>query len=330
MPWPKKILVLTAVLLIGLSIGLFLYNYQVPTNTLHFSDYSHIPTTQSLCDATNTTTKKLPNGQLVSPNGQWMVEAHESGRVPWSRSVDYYLEFISLQNKPDQFVHFDWSERSDGWPGPIPIGWSDDGKLLYVGYGLNQPTDGLITYGQITTINLCGNPLSRGGFVDPYKGAGNTNTTMSGAVVDLLPRAGVGLWLGNDAKNNNARLITFTLPYGPEQNVVVTLPAGQKIVSTELDSDGKKVAYIIRQNNQDRVYIYDPDATTTEAIDPSAYTDELKKAGLVGSFTLSLVRTTMLFDNEDGLFFRATDAHGHTALIRRSVTTGKELFRQEG
>lgn len=271
---------------------------------------------------------------LISPDGEWLLGVRRVGDVPFSRYVNYYLEFINLNGKANKYVYLDWFERAEDAPhGPTPLGWSEDGTRLYLIYAGTDSALERSLYariwqytGTIKRFDLKGDSYTTT-IVDPYQGRYPSGLT--GVILDADPRLELALWSEKQIKSGDKRLLLFPLSGDSSMTTkALALPdlvPATMITSATIDTKGGEVAFVVHQDGKDdRVFMSDVQGDSTRAV--SYDLPLIRKLGIAGPFTLSVQKTSMAFEDGAGLFLTVTDQHGKSVVIRRN---GDDRWSQE-
>jgi len=281
------------------------------------------------------------SGQLVSPDGEWLLEVRESGRVPLSRAVNYYVELVSLAGKPNQLVYFDWFERpEDALFKPEPLGWSPDGKSVYLSALAEKMAPNKMKaskyfqswyrYGSVISIGLEGGKKVSRDQVNPYHGAYPAGSL--GYVVDMLPDQNRALWFNAPKQGGNGSLTLFNPLAGADAKPVLIAQFDfkdtYKFASATLDRYQENVAYVLRRKwRSDRVYVVSANDKTTKEIDyRTLCAKELDEFDAPWPYHLSVEKTALSFDQ--GIFLKFDAKHKTNVVLRLIDGDSPKCFQE--
>jgi len=284
------------------------------------------------------------SGGLISPDGEWLLDVRIVGEGPLSRGALQFLHFINLKGRADRFVYVDWDERPEDrgymdFSLLHPIGWSDDGKSVYVGWferynktmGMNVPY----------LENFWGPTGSVVKFDLMLDAAGYSARRSIGKVYDFVPSTGRALMASYTEQYGGLVPIALYVSYPESDKPPVTTQVtifekdmqeheGQKddlrtITSATLDRSEKTVraAYVLHLDGQDEEpWYFDTSVSDTASkVDLSGVESRLREHGIVSPYRLVVEKTAM--ELPSGLFYVVIGADGKTTVIRGSLRDAK-------
>lgn len=301
------------------------------------------------------------SNKLISPDQEWFFEgARTVGDEPFSRGMQFLLQFRNLKGQGDRIVYLDWSERPDDalYSGSVntvePLGWSQDGLSVYTGYAkkMNDARENPLAIFEnywssvwgVTRYDLSGpefNYASRSK-VQP----GGENVARDGLILDFLPREDRALWFESSEarlagmddrgketypKQINSRLIFFHP--SSSQSMIVGEWSNEdaaKVTSASLDrnEDFLRIAYALhREWKNDEVYFYESSVTssqpaTTTKIDLAPYRERLiNEHGIQEPYQVYVEHTAMNFPS--GLFLIIVGANDKATIMRFNMKDGQ-------
>jgi len=318
-------------------------NQNLESSTTNKETELPTPTTTSIIVSPLLDQPTKRNGHpLISPDEEWLLSTLTIGTGPLSRYRNDYLELINLKGKANKYIYLDWFERGEGNLTELsPLGWSNDGKSLYLVSGAETPDEstsweqvyGWIRGGGVARLDV-DNPNSYpSNYINPY--GGYYPPDKYGSLLDADPQVNLAVWFERpiSSASGTARILTFPMQtYHPEEEtkLLFELSTGTKayITSASIDVDGKSVAFVVHEDGTlDQLWIKKFEADKAEQIP----VDEalLKRIGITNPYVFSVQKTSMLFDASHGLFLTVRDAKGKKVFIRRLTFDGKTSWIQE-
>lgn len=335
---------ITATVVIVLFVALFVWIYQLQQSihTLSGNDDALVsemhseesPIAESIIETSLLFNQPTDSNDhvLISPDGEWLLSTKVVGSVPFSRYVNYYLELINLKGKANKYIYMDWHIRGEGaGPGLSPLGWSQDGKSIYLVSGgsvpeINASWEQVRSWkkgGGVARLDIDNANSYPNNFINPY--GGHYPQGRTGFVLDADPKLDTAIWLDEpiDTTSGTTRLLSFPMQtYWPEENTkeLFSLATGTKafITSASLDSQGTSVAFVLHEDGkQDQLWIKSLETEAKAELIPYD-TELLKRAGIEEPYVIMLQKTSRPFEGQ-GLFLTARDLHGTEVAIRRIV-----------
>lgn len=250
-------------------------------------------------------TKNVP-GQLVSPDGEWLLQVKETGRSALSHAVYQYFELVNLKGKANRYIYHDWIERPEkaatqNWQA---LGWSPDGTVIYVGSFPREwwrdedhplPAGFWAQRGFVYSLDL------------KQTNAYVLTPVFDGSVMDYYPGVG-GLQYASGALRLQPRGLT-----------VVSLDenAEREVGSAAMSEDGSSVIYAIHEDGRnDEIYSFNAETGATGQIhlDRGAYPEVLKKQGITEPYRILIEHTVLARDKD--FFFAIVGKGGKTTQAR--------------
>lgn len=281
--------------------------------------------------------KKPSVNEATSPDGEWIADVRALGQSPFNRETSFWLELINQTGKPNRMVYLDWFERPrDARIQPYPIGWSANGRSIYLSYGnlpgAHQHEPGAYAFmnaGEVFRIRLDQSERYANDRVNPYNGSYPPNSI--GRLLDIIPRQDIGLWLEEVRENeegkggvtkkslgHESRLILFSLENAFAPRTLITLPTkgSARITSATISDDGTDIFYVIHEDKKnDEVFYLDISTGSTQIptqLDLIRFGTELRKQNIKTPYTIEIEKTALTRENDLFLIFTSADRKRET------------------